>query len=188
MAGRRDCPERRRGSSVNDETKTNNFDASTVQKLTRWLAAPVIEPSQRAARIQTVEKDIVLPLRLLMICILGYYFFFSGWFDMPSTSKPIKREHPVQYLHEHGKRHREFRRNECARRQDTQGRARCRCRYVHRWPAADWTLNHAMVLKSALVAYVILNAIVGAILIGPRTCRWERSSGWSSPWAWWTPC
>jgi hypothetical protein len=71
---------------VNEEPKHGFADVSTIQKLTRLLAAPVIEPSQRAARIQAVEKDIVLPLRLLMITILGYYFFFSGWLDTPGRT------------------------------------------------------------------------------------------------------
>jgi signal transduction histidine kinase len=66
---------------VNEEPKQNNASGGYIQKLTRLLAAPVIEPSQRAARIQAVEKDIVLPLRVLLVAILGYYFFFSGWFD-----------------------------------------------------------------------------------------------------------
>jgi signal transduction histidine kinase len=65
----------------------NFVGAGTVQKLTRLLAAPTIDPSQRAARIQTVEKDIVLPLRGLIIAILAYYFFFSGWFDAPGAAK-----------------------------------------------------------------------------------------------------
>jgi signal transduction histidine kinase len=70
---------------VNEEPKHHFADVSTIQKLTRLLAAPVIEPSQRAARIQAVEKDIVLPLRLVIILILGYYFFFFGWFDIPGA-------------------------------------------------------------------------------------------------------
>jgi signal transduction histidine kinase len=49
-----------------------------VQKLTRLLAAPVIEPSQRATRIQAVETDIVLPLRAVLIGIVAYYFFFGA--------------------------------------------------------------------------------------------------------------
>jgi signal transduction histidine kinase len=71
---------------VNDEPRQTPASVSTLQKLTRLLAAPVIEPSQRAARIQAVEKDIVLPLRVVTITILGYYFFFSGWFDTPGAS------------------------------------------------------------------------------------------------------
>jgi signal transduction histidine kinase len=75
---------------VNEEPKHGFADVSTIQKLTRLLAAPVIEPSQRAARIQAVEKDIVLPLRLLIITILGYYFFFSGWLDTPVTNTALE--------------------------------------------------------------------------------------------------
>ena len=71
---------------VNYETKTDAA-AGPIQKLTRLLAAPIIEPSQRAARIQAVERDIVLPLRFLIVAILGYYFFFSGWFDTPGANK-----------------------------------------------------------------------------------------------------
>jgi len=63
---------------VNEEPKSDFTGFGAVHKLTRLLAAPVIEPSQRAARIQAVERDIVLPLRLLIIIILGYFFFFSG--------------------------------------------------------------------------------------------------------------
>src|SRR5580658_1670299 len=94
MAGGRNCPKRRRLSAVNEAIKFNNSDPSTVQKLTRWLAAPVIEPSQRAARIQAVEKDIVLPLRLLIITILGYYFFFSGWLDTPVANGVLEVPRP----------------------------------------------------------------------------------------------
>jgi signal transduction histidine kinase len=68
---------------VSNETTTEVVAASPIQKLTRLLAAPVIEPSQRAARIQAVERDIVLPLRFLIVVILGYSFFYSQWFDTP---------------------------------------------------------------------------------------------------------
>jgi len=66
---------------VNEEPKHDITGLGTVQKLTRLLAAPVIEPSQRAARIQAVEKDIVLPLRCVLVGILGYCFFFFGWLN-----------------------------------------------------------------------------------------------------------
>ena len=70
---------------MNEEPKSDFTGFGAVHKLTRLLAAPVIEPSQRAARIQAVERDIVLPLRLLIIIILGYFFFFSGWLDTPGA-------------------------------------------------------------------------------------------------------
>ncbi|HZM03833.1 MAG TPA: ATP-binding protein [Candidatus Saccharimonadales bacterium] len=77
--------------------KMNFVGAGTVQKLTRLLAAPTIDPSQRAARIQAVEKDIVLPLRGLIIAILAYYFFFSGWFDVPGAAKAANLDWSLRY-------------------------------------------------------------------------------------------
>jgi len=61
----------------------------TFQKLSRLLVAPTLEPSQRAARIQSVEKDVILPLRLLLIAVLGYFFFLSDWFDLPHQPRGL---------------------------------------------------------------------------------------------------
>lgn len=75
---------------MNDENnnayKSETAAVNPIQKLTRLLAAPVIEPSQRAARIQAVERDIVLPLRFLIVVILGYSFFYAQWFDTPGAA------------------------------------------------------------------------------------------------------
>jgi signal transduction histidine kinase len=67
---------------VNEERKAEWPGLGTIHKITRLLAAPVIEPSQRAVRIQTVETDIVLPLRVLLVGIVAYYFFFAGWLNV----------------------------------------------------------------------------------------------------------
>ncbi|HEX4119895.1 MAG TPA: ATP-binding protein [Verrucomicrobiae bacterium] len=71
---------------MNHPSKIKVTEPGPFQKVTRLLAAPVIEPSQRAARIQAVEKDIVLPLRFLVVAILCYYFFFTRWFDIPGAA------------------------------------------------------------------------------------------------------
>lgn len=57
----------------------------TVRKITRMLVAPTVEPSQRAARIQTAEKDIILPLKGVLVLTLGYFFYFSNWRDNPGS-------------------------------------------------------------------------------------------------------
>ena len=61
----------------------------TYQKLARLLVAPTLEPSQRAARIQAVEKDVILPLRVLLIAVLGYFFFLSHWNDVPERPRGL---------------------------------------------------------------------------------------------------
>jgi signal transduction histidine kinase len=61
----------------------------TFQKLARLLVAPTVEPNQRAARIQAVERDVVLPLRILVIAILGYFFFLTDWQDVPGKARDV---------------------------------------------------------------------------------------------------
>jgi serine/threonine protein kinase len=135
----------------------------------RWLlATALVDPCQRAALIQTVEKDIVLPLRLVMICILGYYFFFSGWFDPPSIGTLIYRTR----IHSAAKSPNAIARPARPETNVPATIAPAPKRPIYTSPATstagrlqDWSVMHATVLKSAFVAYVILNAIVGAILI-----------------------
>jgi hypothetical protein len=60
---------------------------ATVQELARLLArTPSGDPNQRAAGILTWERTIILPIRLVVITILGYYFLFSGWLDIPGPN------------------------------------------------------------------------------------------------------
>ncbi|MGA2544166.1 MAG: ATP-binding protein [Verrucomicrobiota bacterium] len=70
----------------------------TYHKLARLLVAPTLEPSQRAARIQTVEKDVILPLRVLLIAVLGYFFFLSHWSDVPNQPRGLGHALFQQYF------------------------------------------------------------------------------------------
>lgn len=54
---------------------------SSWKNVVQLLVAPTLEPEQRAGRIRTVEKDIILPIKGLVIAILVYYLFFSNWID-----------------------------------------------------------------------------------------------------------
>jgi signal transduction histidine kinase len=60
----------------------------TIKKLARLMAAPTIERSERAAHIRTVEKDIVLPLKGLIVIILFSYFFLSDWKNPRGENQP----------------------------------------------------------------------------------------------------
>jgi len=174
---------------VNEEPKHRFADVSTIQKLTRLLAAPVIEPSQRAARIQAVERDIVLPLRLLIITILGYYFFFSGWLDTPGTNTvlDVRRFHysaasrldapltnsaleagtnkTLSPLDAHGT-------NSAADTGTNKPDRRPRLYTPGADSASDWTkdwsLRNAAALKGSFIAYALLNLAVGAIFFRAR--------------------
>jgi signal transduction histidine kinase len=129
---------------VNEEPKPSFTGLGTFQKLTRLLAAPVIEPSQRATRIQAVERDIVLPLRVLLVVILGYYFFFSGWLNTP-----VPANAPDRTVHKPPSLKRAF---------------------VPDQPEAGQKfflllVQNAPVLKGAFITYAILTLAAGAIFI-----------------------
>jgi signal transduction histidine kinase len=188
MAGGKNRPKRRRVAPVNEEPKHHFADVGTIQKLTRLLAAPVIEPSQRAARIQAVEKDIVLPLRLLIIAILGYYFFFSGWLDIPVTSSALEvtRFHPSASRMDPPGTNRmlEVGTNKPSSLLDAQGTnsaLEVGTNKPDRHPGhhsvgadngsdwtKDWSLRNASVLKGSFIVYALLNLAVGAVFFKAR--------------------
>jgi hypothetical protein len=116
---------------------------SAMQGLKRFLAAPAIEPSQRAARIQAVERNIVLPVRLVIIVCVGYFIFFAGWLDLPNTSITTdwSLRHPMDGA-------------ELAR--------------FLEGSTTDWSLRHSMVLRGLFVGYVMLSMAGGAVLIRGR--------------------
>lgn len=174
---------------MNYEPGNHNPPSNTVQKLTRLLAAPIVEPSQRAARIQTVEKDIILPLRLLIIAYLGYYFFFSGWLDTPGminnnprptaaerhnrtnaeASNAFKAQFPVT--------------NPASNRAillDMQRDTNAALLREHladvqnKIKTEDWVLHNAVPLKISFLVYAILNLGVGAIFFWGRNLSLVR--------------
>ena len=130
--------------------------AGTIQKLTRLLAAPTIEPGQRATRIQTVERDIVLPLRALIIGILTYFFFFSGWFytsgsaghQIAVTNRPASTQ--TNSTRPAGTNSLHAARNE-------QG--------FNQPQLDDWSLRHSGQIKTCFLIYTALNILAGMILI-----------------------
>ena len=77
-------------------------DGNMFQKVTRLLVAPTVEPGQRAARIQTVEKDIILPIKGLLSVLLISYFFFSDWTDrdgsLRNAALNVGREFLILYI------------------------------------------------------------------------------------------
>jgi len=51
------------------------------QKLRELLQESKPPPEEMAARLQTVEHDVVLPVKAVLVLILAYYLYFSSWFE-----------------------------------------------------------------------------------------------------------
>lgn len=50
-----------------------------------WLAAG-LHPDQQSERIQNIQRNIALPIRAILICLLFYFFYFTPWTPYPSES------------------------------------------------------------------------------------------------------
>jgi signal transduction histidine kinase len=49
---------------------------------------PVPEPAQQASRILAVQRNIVLPARLMVTAVVLYYLFYSRWMDLEEAATP----------------------------------------------------------------------------------------------------
>ena len=144
-------------------------EKSMKHALRRFVAAKSSNADPRVAWILTVERGIVLPVRILAIIVLGYYFFFSGWFDRPSVLRPIVR------------RHLSVKPTNMATGTDVEVTNKLVIRTPNFQidrpiidPLQNWTLAHAAVMKAGLVTYAILSVVLGATLIWSRNLSQKR--------------
>jgi signal transduction histidine kinase len=52
-----------------------------LKSLSELVAAPEIDAAHQAERLRFMERDIGLPVRLVVLSILFYYIFLSDWFE-----------------------------------------------------------------------------------------------------------
>ena len=60
-----------------------------LNKLARLVVSPGLEPALQASRIQTFQRDIILPIKGLLILTLIYYFYFSNWIDEANSTREV---------------------------------------------------------------------------------------------------
>jgi signal transduction histidine kinase len=53
------------------------------------VVTPGVEPALQASRIQTFQRDIILPIKSLLIATLVYYFYFSNWIDQTNSTREV---------------------------------------------------------------------------------------------------
>jgi signal transduction histidine kinase len=54
---------------------------SAWQKLKELLQETKPSPEEMAMRLQMVERDVILPVKAVLVLILLYYLYFSSWFE-----------------------------------------------------------------------------------------------------------
>src|SRR2546430_15321566 len=63
-----------------------------LQKLREMLRDTAPTPEQMAARLRSVEKDVVLPVKMAYMAILLYFFYFSRWFEEMAVPSPVAQQ------------------------------------------------------------------------------------------------
>ena len=64
----------------------------------RLLAMPVPEPAQQEARILSMQRNIVLPTRLVVAVIVLYYLYYSRWLDEVNSPREVVFEALQRYF------------------------------------------------------------------------------------------
>ncbi len=54
-------------------------------KLPGWLTSYAPDVRLQTARVRSMERNVVLPVKGALLLLLGYYLYFSNWFDDAST-------------------------------------------------------------------------------------------------------
>jgi len=157
--------------NVVDDKAPTGF-GGTFQKLTRLLAAPTIEPGQRATRIQAVERDIVLPLRVLIIGILAYYFIFSGWLVNPQSAGGLNGV--AVNPHATGGSNGVVVSPQATN--GSNGAVGIHRHFVHQndLQLDDWILSHDSTIKGYFLAYAAFNVAFGVVLIWSKPMTLKR--------------
>src|SRR5689334_22032064 len=64
----------------------------TVRKLRELLEETRPSPQAMAARLRTVERDVVLPVKAVFIALLLYNLYFANWFEDASLPQTVAQQ------------------------------------------------------------------------------------------------
>src|ERR1051325_134586 len=64
-----------------DAAKAGFLRTAAWLRLPDWLRSHAPDFGHQAMRVRSVERNIVLPIKGAVIILLGWYLFFSNWFD-----------------------------------------------------------------------------------------------------------
>jgi signal transduction histidine kinase len=64
----------------------------TVRKLRELLEETKPSPQEMAARLRTVERDVVLPVKAVFIALLLYNLYFANWFEDASLPQTVAQQ------------------------------------------------------------------------------------------------
>jgi signal transduction histidine kinase len=57
------------------------------KRLGALLVSPELDPAQQALRVLTLQRDVAIPIKLILILTLAYFLFFARWIYDPGSAR-----------------------------------------------------------------------------------------------------
>ncbi len=74
------------------------FRWQTLKQLPQAMASEAPDPDQQEARIRAMERDIVLPVKAVIVGLLFYFLFFSHLFDTVTNTHEVALERVQRFF------------------------------------------------------------------------------------------
>jgi signal transduction histidine kinase len=81
-----------RAFDVRPERRVKVSSWQTIRKLRELLEETKPSPQEMAARLRTVERDVVLPVKAVFIALLLYNLYFANWFEDASLPQTVAQQ------------------------------------------------------------------------------------------------
>ncbi|MEI7730900.1 MAG: HAMP domain-containing sensor histidine kinase [Verrucomicrobiota bacterium] len=65
---------------------------TTLQQLLELLRPPPPDPARQAKQLRTVEREIMLPVKLVLLTVLAHYLYSTNWMGAISTTREVAFE------------------------------------------------------------------------------------------------
>ena len=76
----------------------NLFQRQRLKKISTLLEIPAPDPQQFIRRIKVIERDMILPVKFLVVCGLIYFLFFTRWLDVGGNVLDIAIQNVKQFI------------------------------------------------------------------------------------------
>src|ERR1041385_6060195 len=76
----------------------NFFRREWLERISSLLEVPAPDPEQLRRRIKSVERDVILPVKLFLVFGLIYFLYFTRWFDVPANALDIAIQNVKQFV------------------------------------------------------------------------------------------
>src|SRR6185436_1628694 len=77
--------------------RMKRFSWQALKSILAVLEPSPLDAEAQRTRIRTVERDVMLPVKVVFLLVIAYYLFASNWLNSVSTSREVALEFVQKY-------------------------------------------------------------------------------------------